>query len=490
MHLKSAIELNHLFTTGALSATEITKTFISRIEKLDPQVGAFISTCPEKALAKAQELDLKKAQGKPLGRLAGVPVGIKDNIHVKGEITTCASQFLKNYRANFDATVTELIEREDGIIIGKTNLDEFAMGSSCENSSIKISHNPWDLKCVPGGSSGGSAAAVAARFCPITLGSDTGGSIRLPASFCGIVGYKPTYGRVSRYGLVAYGSSLDQVGPMTTTVADSALMMEILGRHCHRDSNSINQKPDEILNSLNSFSMQGVKIGIPWQLLEGIPAEALAHFKSSIDVYRSLGAQIIDGIDLSMLKHSIAVYYILATAEASTNLARFDGIRYGVRSNDAQNLEQIYELSRHDGFGAEVKRRILLGTYVLSAGYQDAYYKKAQKVRTLLINQYKENFKRCDIIAMPVSPVPAFEIGQIKDPLQMYLLDIFTISQNLVGLPAISVPSGFSQDHKPIGLQLVAPQLKDKLVLQAAHAFEKHTGYSQYAPEWITREHI
>lgn len=475
MHTLSAIELRDKFLAGTLSAVEITQTFLNRIQQYDGQIGAFLSVFPERALAKARALDEKRKQGGRLGKLAAIPIAIKDNIHVKGEISTCASKFLVNYRAPFDATVTRLLEEEDAIIIGKTNQDEFAMGSSSENSALKQTRNPWNLKCVPGGSSGGSAAAVAARMCPIALGSDTGGSVRLPASFCGIVGFKPTYGRVSRFGLVAYGSSLDQIGPLTTTTADAALVMEVIGRHCERDSTSFAGEPEKILSHFNS-DIRGMKIGVPWEFLKDLAPEPKETFNRAIASLKNLGAEIVD-IDLSILKYSLAVYYILATAEASTNLARFDGIRYGVRSSQAKTLDEVYDFSKEEGFGPEVKRRILLGTYVLSAGYKDAYYKKAQKVRTLILDRYKQTFQQCDLVATPVSPFTAFEMGAIKDPLQMYLEDIYTIGSNLAGLPAISIPDGFAKDGLPLGLQLIGPQKHDPRVLQAAYAFEKGTRY-------------
>lgn len=483
MHTLSAIQIRNKFLSGELSAVSIIEYFIARIRLLDGQVGAFLSVFEERALIKAKLLDEKKAAGQKLGKLAAIPIALKDNIHVKGEISTCGSKFLTNYRAPFDSTVTRLLENEDAIIIGKTNLDEFAMGSSTENSALKKTRNPWDLKCTPGGSSGGSGAAVAARLCPLALGSDTGGSVRLPASFCGIVGFKPTYGRVSRFGLVAYGSSLDQIGPLATTTEDIALVMEVIGRHCERDSTSFVAPQEAYLSMLNE-GVKGMRIGVPWQFLEQLAPEPKQVFDNAIDVLKSLGAQIVD-IDLSILNYSLAVYYILATAEASTNLARFDGIRYGVRSARAKTLDEVYDLSKEEGFGAEVKRRILLGTYVLSAGYQDAYYRKAQKVRTLLINKYKEAFQQCDLIATPVSPFTAFEIGTIKDPLQMYLEDIYTIAINLAGLPAISVPEGFSKDGKPLGLQLIGPQKQDARVLLASKAFEKATGYNTAIPELV-----
>jgi aspartyl-tRNA(Asn)/glutamyl-tRNA(Gln) amidotransferase subunit A len=401
-------------------------------------------------------------------------------MHVKGELTTCASKFLTNYRAVFDATVTHLLEEEDALLIGKTNMDEFAMGSSTENSAFHPTKNPWDLACSPGGSSGGSAAAVAARLVPMSLGSDTGGSIRQPAALCGIVGFKPTYGRVSRYGLVAFGSSLDQIGPLTTTVADTALIMEVLGRHCPNDATSLNL-PQENYTQKIQHMKPGMKIGVPRQFLEDLNADTKENFHAAVEQFKQLGMQIVD-INLDLLKYSIAVYYILATAEASTNLARFDGIRYGHRSTRATTLEEVYDFSKQEGFGPEVKRRIMLGTYVLSAGYQDAYYKKAQKVRTLIIEQFKKAFAQCDLIATPTSPFPAFQIGAIHDPLQMYLQDIYTIAGNLAGLPSISIPSGFNADNKPFGLQLMGPVMHDAQVLTGAYAFEKATNYNKIIP--------
>lgn len=483
MHTLSAIQIRDKFLKGDFTAVEIVQAYIDRIKRYDGQVGAFLAVFEDRALSKAKALDEKKRNGQKLGKLAGIPIAIKDNIHVKGEISTCGSKFLTNYKAPFDSTVVRLLEAEDAIIIGKTNLDEFAMGSSTENSALQKTRNPWDLKCCPGGSSGGSGAAVAARLCPVALGSDTGGSVRLPASFCGIVGFKPTYGRVSRYGLVAYGSSLDQIGPLATTTADIALIMEVIGRHCECDSTSLNAPQEPYLTKLGA-DLKGMRIGVPWQFLEQLAPEPKEVFSKALDVLKDLGAQIVD-IDLSILKYSLAVYYILATAEASTNLARFDGIRYGNRSQRAKTLDEVYDFSKEEGFGAEVKRRILLGTYVLSAGYQDAYYRKAQKVRTLLIQKYKEAFQKCDLIATPVSPFTAFEIGKMKDPLQMYLEDIYTIGINLAGLPAISVPEGFAKDGKPLGLQLIGPQKQDAKVLMAANAFEMKAGHNAAIPELV-----
>lgn len=483
MHTLSAIDIRDKFLKGEVSATAIIQAFLDRIDRYDQQIGAFLSVYHERALNRAAALDEKRKAGHKLGRLAGIPIALKDNIHVKNEISTCASKFLTNYRAPFDATVTQLIEAEDAIIIGKTNLDEFAMGSSTENSGLQKTHNPWNLNCCPGGSSGGSGAAVAARLCPVALGSDTGGSVRMPASFCGIVGFKPTYGRVSRFGLVAYGSSLDQIGPLATTSADTALIMEVIGKHCERDSTSYQAPAENHLTSLDG-NIQGMRIGVPWQFLEQLAPEPKQIFTKSLDVLKSLGADIVD-IDLSILKYSLAAYYILATAEASTNLARFDGIRYGKRSARATTLDEVYDLSKEEGFGHEVKRRILLGTYVLSAGYQDAYYKKAQKVRTLLIQRYREAFEKCDVVATPVSPFTAFEIGAMKDPLQMYLEDIYNIGVNLAGLPAISVPQGFASNGLPLGLQIIGPQKCDGRVLGMSYAFEQATQYNHAIPELV-----
>lgn len=481
MHLLSAVEIRDLFLNGKVTALEIGTYFLNRIEKYDTKIGSFLTVYKDRVIAKAIELDEKKSSGKKLGKLAGIPIAIKDNIHVKNEMTTCASKFLINYRAPFDSTVCRLLEEEDALIIGKTNLDEFGMGSSTENSALQKTHNPWNLECSPGGSSGGSAAAVAARLCPIALGTDTGGSIRQPAALCGIAGFKPTYGRVSRYGLVAFGSSLDQIGPLAANVVDAALVMEVIGRHCEKDSTSLFEESENYLPKLND-SISGLKIGVPWQFLEGLAPEPKEAFQRSLTDLQKLGAEIID-VDLSLLKYSLSVYYILATAEASTNLARFDGIRYGIRSPRAQTLEQIYDYSKEEGFGPEVKRRILLGTYVLSAGYQDAFYKKAQKVRTLLIRSYAEAFKKCHIVATPVSPFAAFKIGAIKDPLQMYLEDIYTISINLAGLPAVSIPNGFTKDGLPFGLQLIGPQKKDVHVLNVANVLQKSTSYHLSMPK-------
>lgn len=480
LHLLTASELRNAFLNGEVSAVEIVRHTIERIKQHEKPLGAFLLLLEERALHRAKTLDHKRSQNKPLGKLAGVPIAIKDNMHIRNEITTCGSKFLKNYRAPFDATVVRLLEEEDALLIGKTNLDEFAMGGSNENSAYFPAHNPWNLECVPGGSSGGSAAAVAARLVPLALGSDTGGSVRQPAGFCGIVGFKPTYGRVSRYGLVAFGSSLDQIGPMTTTVSDVGLMMEVMGRHCSHDATSLNLPSESYLGSLKA-DLKNHTFGIPWHFLKDLKPEVRENFSASLKVLENLGANFVE-IDLDICKYAISVYYVLATAEASTNLARFDGVRYGVRSSSAKNLDNLYDRSRSEGFGREVKQRIMLGTYVLSAGYQDAYYKKAQKVRTLLINAFEQAFADCDAVLLPTAPGPAFPLQALHDPLDIYLQDIFTTLVNLAALPAISVPSGFDNTGMPLGLQIIGPQLHDVSVIKYAYAFEQATLYGKKIP--------
>lgn len=482
----SALEIRNKFVEGVLSAEEIANYFLSRIHRHDPKIGAFLTLYDEKVRAQAKVLDQKRNQKKPLGKLAGIPIALKDNIHVKGEITTCASKFLANYRAPFDATVTELLEAEDALIIGKTNMDEFAMGSSNENSAFQETNNPWNLECVPGGSSGGSAAACAARLVPISLGSDTGGSVRQPAAFCGIFGLKPTYGRVSRYGLVAFASSLDQISPFATNARDIGMIMEVIGQHDARDATSLPLAKDEYLKDLDE-SVKGKVIGVPWHFLENLHGEAKECFLQSIKTLKELGCEIIE-VNLDSLKYAVATYYIIATAEASTNLARFDGIRYGVRSPNATTLDEVYDYSRTEGFGPEVKKRILLGTYVLAAGYQDAFYKQAKGVRRQIIDEFDRSFAKCDLIATPTSPSAAFAKGAIQDPISMYLQDIYTIGINLAGISAINIPSGFTKDKKPLGLQIIAPKRKDLLVCNLANAFEKISPFSGEIPPEFDKE--
>jgi len=480
VYKKTASELHEEYINHKISASQVVEYFLKRAEILDPKLKSLLSVTAKRAREKAHLLDEKRAAKKPLGKLAGVVFVVKDNMQMNGELTTCGSKFLQHYKAPFDATVVRRIEEEDGIIIGKSNLDEFAMGSSTERSAFFPTYNPWDLECTPGGSSGGSAAACAAGLAPITFGSDTGGSIRQPASFCGIFGFKPTYGRVSRFGLVAFGSSFDQIGPFARSVKDIALIQEVISTHCENDSTSIQEPPEHYLEELDA-SLHGKKIGVPYAILDGLEPEIRKKFDDALKVYQSLGVKIVE-VDLDLIKYSIPMYYILATAEASTNLARFDGIRYTTRSKKASTLEEVYELSKGEGYGPEVKQRILLGTFVLSAGYQDAYYKQAQKVRTLLIQEYQQAFASCDVIALPTAPTTAFKIGEIQDPVTMYKQDIFTISANLAGVPAISIPLGLSSNGKPIGFQIQGPQLGDAKVLRFAHHFEKETEKHPFPP--------
>lgn len=476
--MKSAVQIAQEVRAGKLSPIELLKETFSRIETLDPKVGAFLALHKERAMEKAKQIEAKLAKGESLGKLAGVPIAVKDNQHIEGELTTCGSKLLANYVAPFSSTANALLEAEDALLIGKTNLDEFAMGSSNEHSAFQKTCNPWKLDCVPGGSSGGSAAAVSARFCPIALGSETGGSVRQPAGFCGIVGFKPTYGRVSRYGLVAFGSSLDQIGPFTTSVADSALLMEVIGRHDPKDATSLHKKSETYTLGQE---IKGRVIGVPWHFLENLRPEVRANFDAALSKLKECGA-VIEEVDLDLLKYAIATYYIIATAEASTNLARFDGVRYGVRSSKAKTLDELYDYSRGEGFGSEVKRRILLGTFVLSSGYQNAYFKKAMQVRARITEQFRTLFERVDAIATPTSPTAAFPLGALRDPVEMYLQDIYTVGANLAGLPSLSLPSGFNEEQKPLGLLLTGAQESDALLHTLGHAFEQSTSFSQAVP--------
>lgn len=480
-HDDSAHQIHSDFASGHRTARQIVEETLKKIDAHNPGLNAFLSIFHERSLEKADELDRKRARNQPLGKLAGIPIAVKDNILIKGELTTCASKFLENYRAPYNATVTRLLEEEDAILIGKTNMDEFAMGGSGIHSAYSIAKNPWDLAYSPGGSSSGSSSAVAARLCPIALGSDTGGSIRQPAAFTGITGFKPTYGRVSRYGLVAFGSSLDQIGPLTITAKDAALTMEVLGQPCNHDSTSISTPSPRYTVEIDQ-PIAGTRIGVPWSFLEKLQGEPRQNFEAAIEVYKSLGCEIVD-VDLEDLKYGIAVYYILAAAEASTNLARFDGIRYGVRSKNAKTLEEIYQLSRAEGFGSEVKSRILLGTFVLSSANQDTYYAKAQKVRSVIIRKMREAFQKCAVIAIPSAPGTAFLLeGGVSTPLEEYLQDLYTVGANLAGVPAISIPSGLSANGRPYGFQIMGPQLHDAAVLRYAHAFQKATRFTSLNP--------
>ena len=475
----SAKALRDKIAAGQISSLEATKAVFKRIDKLEPVIGAYISTYPERALEAAADIDRRIAAGQSVGQLAGVPVAIKDNMCTTFGATTCASKILENFHAPYNATVVEKLLAADAVIVGKANMDEFAMGSSTENSGLKQTINPWDTSCVPGGSSGGSCAAVAGRLCFAALGSDTGGSIRQPASFCGVVGLKPTYGCVSRYGLVAYGSSLDQIGPITQTVADSALMMNVIAGHDSADSTSVDESISPVCDYLEKLDepLDKLKIAIVPQFAAGADRQVQKAIAEAIDVYTKLGAEIIE-VNMPHLDYAIAAYYLIATAEASSNLARYDGVHYGHRSEKAEDYIEVYSKSRAEAFGQEVKRRIMLGTYALSSGYYDAYYLKALKVRNLIRADFTGAFKKCDCIMMPVSPTTAFKIGEkIDDPLTMYLTDIYTIAANLAGIPGISVPCGFDDNNLPIGLQILAPAFGEDKLLRIARMFESQTDW-------------
>ncbi len=464
------------------SAREVARAFLDRVRALDPKLKAFLSVLEESALEQARAVDAAVAQGRDPGPLAGVPVAVKDNLCVRGTRTTCASKILENFTAPYDATVIEKLRAAGAVFIGKTNLDEFAMGSSTENSAFFTTRNPWAPDRVPGGSSGGSAAAVAARLAPLSLGSDTGGSIRQPAACCGVVGLKPTYGRVSRYGLVAFASSLDQIGPFAWNVADAAALLQTLAGHDPKDSTSVD-RPVPDYGAACGQGVQGLRVGLPREyFVDGMDPEVEKAVREAVKVLEKSGARVED-ISLPHTDAAISVYYILAPSEASANLARFDGARYGHRSARAANLLEQYELSRDEGFGPEVKRRIMLGTYALSSGYYDAYYLKAQKVRTLIKQDFDRAFERVDVIVTPTAPTPAFKAGEkADDPLQMYLSDIFTISCNLAGLPGLSLPCGFSSQGLPMGLQVLGRPFEEERVLAAAAAYEKATDWVRVPP--------
>ena len=473
-------ELTRQLASGELTAVELARQSLDQITRCDGDVKAFLHVDREGTLAQAAEVDRRRAAGTPLGPLAGIPIAIKDVICVAGQTTTCASQMLRNFVPPYDAHVISKLRAADAVLVGKVNMDEFAMGSSTENSSYQKTANPWDLQRTPGGSSGGSAAAVAARMTPLALGSDTGGSIRQPAGLCGIVGLKPTYGRVSRYGLVAYASSLDQIGPMATDVAGTAALLEAIAGHDPRDSTSVPCDVPRYTTTLEQ-PLAGLKIGIAREHFgAGLDPEVEQGVRSAIDVYRSLGATVHE-ISLPHQKYAVAVYYIVAPSEASSNLARYDGVHYGHRASQFDGLVDMYSSSRGEGFGAEVKRRIMLGTYALSAGYYDAYYLKALKVRRLIRGDFDAAFQQVDLIATPVNPTPAFKLGElINDPLAMYLSDIYTISANLAGIPGISIPAGFHSLGLPLGLQLLAPPFEEERLLRAARMHERAT-------DWHTR---
>ena len=481
---QSAAEQSRLITEKQISATELTQAALDRINEVDEKIGAFNSVTNDIALETAKKVDNMVSKGEQLPLLAGVPLALKDNMNLIGSKTTASSKILENFVSPYNATVTQKL-LDNGIpIVGKANLDEFAMGSSNENSAFKKVHNPWDLNKVPGGSSGGSAASVAACEATLALGSDTGGSIRLPASFCGVVGMKPTYGRVSRYGLIAFASSLDQIGPFSRTVEDSAMLLEVISGHDPHDSTSLDIPVEQFSKHLND-DIKGKKIGVISDLMtDAVSEDVRKAVEHAVEVYKSLGAEVVE-VSLPKLKYSIGIYYILATAECSSNLARFDGVRYGHRTANPENLIDLYCKSRAEGFGDEVKRRIMLGTYALSSVYYDAYYKKAQQMRRLVADEFNEVFKKVDALISPTCPNTAFELGaRTEDPLAMYLTDIATICANLVGIPAMSVPAGFDSDGMPIGLQLMTPQLKEADLFNFGYKFEQENDfYKQLAKD-------
>lgn len=481
----SLIEVRERIASGEVTSLEAVETVFKQIEKLEPVIGAYISTFKEESLQAAKDIDTRITAGECVGVLGGVPIAIKDNMCIRVGKTTCASKILENFSSPYDAHVVEKLHDAGAVIIGKLNMDEFAMGSSCENSGLKQTKNPWDTSRVPGGSSGGAAAAVVAGECFGALGSDTGGSIRQPASFCGIVGLKPTYGRVSRYGLVAYGSSLDQIGPMTRDVTDAALMMNVIAGHDDRDSTSVSEDIAGVCDYLGKLEepVKGLKIAVVPEFNAGADEDVQKAITEALEVYKKLGARIIE-IEMPHFEYAIAAYYVIATAEASSNLARFDGVHYGYRSAKAKDYIGVYSQSREEAFGKEVKRRIMLGTYALSSGYYDAYYLKALKVRNLIRGDFTKAFEKADCLMMPVSPTTAFKIGEkTTDPLQMYLSDIYTIAANLAGVPGISIPCGFDKNALPIGLQILSDTFSEDKLLRIARMFESQTDWHTKRPE-------
>jgi aspartyl-tRNA(Asn)/glutamyl-tRNA(Gln) amidotransferase subunit A len=474
-------ELRDLLDKREVSARDVTEAFYSRIDALDDRVHAYLTLTRDLAFEQAAQADRRRQAGER-GPLLGIPLAIKDVICTRGVRTTCGSKILETFVPPYDATVMERLNAAGAILLGKANMDEFAMGSSTEHSAYSTTQNPWDLNTIPGGSSGGSAAAVAADECAAALGTDTGGSIRQPAACCGIVGLKPTYGRVSRYGLVAFASSLDQIGPMTKDVRDAALLLSVIGGKDRRDSTSADIPLPDFTQSLTE-PVNGLRIGIPREyFIGGIDPEVERVVREAIKVLEGIGAVTAD-LSLPHTEYGVAAYYILAPSEASSNLARYDGIKYGFRVAEWSNLRDMYMRTRDEGFGAEVKRRIMLGTYALSAGYYDAYYKKAQQVRTLILQDFEAAFREVDVIAAPIAPTPAFKIGEkTDDPLQMYLSDVFTIPVNLAGIPGISLPCGFSSAGLPIGLQIIGRPFDEETILRLAYAFEQQTNYHRRKP--------
>ncbi len=482
---KNASEISALVRDKEVSPVEVVQSFLEHINAVESKIDAFTQVWSDYAIQQAKLLEKKVIEdNSSVGALAGVPVSIKEVICTREGFTTCASKILAGYRSPYDATVVEKLRQADAIFIGKVNMDEFAMGSSTENSSLKLTRNPWNLKYVPGGSSGGSAASVSAEECVISLGSDTGGSIRQPAAFCGCVGLKPTYGRVSRYGLVAFASSLDQIGPLTKNVLDSALTFSVICGKDLRDTTSIELPQVDYTEKIKKGKKPSpIRIGLPKEYFtEDLNKEVKERVMSAVQTLEKQGAEIVE-VSLPHTEFAIATYYIICTAEASANLARFDGVRYGFRHPDTSNIIEMYKRTRSEGFGPEVQRRILLGTYVLSSGYYDAYYLKAQKVRRLITQDFENAFQKCDVIVGPTSPTPAFQFGEkTQNPLEMYLSDIYTISVNLAALPAISVPCGLAQDGLPVGLQLIGKHFDEEYLLSVAHLFEMNREHDLGTP--------
>jgi len=485
----TAHEVVDLIKKKKITAYEVMQDIFNQIDKVDNLIKAFLVINREEALRQAKVIDTKVKNGEELPPLAGVAVAIKDIIATQGTETTCGSKILKGFIPPYNATVINKLKEAGAIIIGKTNMDEFAMGSSTENSAFGPTHNPWDLERVPGGSSGGSAAAVAADETFVALGTDTGGSIRQPASLCGMVGLKPTYGRVSRYGLVAYASSLDQIGPITKDVTDCALMMNVIGGHDNMDSTSVNLEVPDYLKPCQA-GIKDLKIGVPKEyFIEGIDPEVKSALDRALKIFEKLGAKI-EEVSLPHTEYSLPTYYLIATAEASSNLARYDGVQYGYRAEEYEDLSSMYQKTRSEGFGSEVKRRIMLGTYALSSGYYDAYYLKAQKVRTLIKEDFDKAFNKYDILVTPTSPTPAFKLNEkVSDPLTMYLSDIYTIPINLAGLPAISINCGYSKSNLPIGLQIIGRHFSEETILRAAYNFEQNNDVEKRKPSIKPTKH-
>ena len=478
-------ELKEKLDKKEITITEITKAYVDRINEKEPEVKAFVTTLTDTAMEEAKQIEEKVNNGEINTEFAGIPIGIKDNMCTKGVKTTCSSKMLENFVSPYNATVVEKLNEENMIDLGKLNMDEFAMGASTEYSAFKKTCNPWNLNKVPGGSSGGSAAAVAAGLVPWALGSDTGGSIRQPASFCGVVGLKPTYGLVSRFGLVAFASSLDQIGPITKDVKDSAMLLNLIAGHDEKDTTSINVEKKDYTKALKN-DVKGLKIGVPKEYFgEGINPEVKKALETAIEEYKSMGATV-EECSVPIAEYALATYYIIACAEASSNLGRFDGIRYGYRTPNFENLKDIFVNSRTEGFGEEVKRRIILGTYVLSSGYYDAYYKKAQQVRTLVKKEFDKAFEKYDVLITPTSPTVAFDIGQrSNNPLEMYLADICTVSLNIAGLPGISIPCGVDSTGMPIGMQIIGKHFDEETILNAAYTYEQKIKFREnYKPEF------